>query len=76
MAESGYKYAVYVGDNFHYIDESERYKKGDFATLDEANAACKQMIDGFLKVGVEPDRTAAEGWSSDQPVSIQSVCKP
>ena len=40
MAESGYKYSVYVDDNYHYMDESERYKKGDYATLDEAIAAC------------------------------------
>jgi hypothetical protein len=23
-------YTVYVDDNFHYMDESERYKLGDF----------------------------------------------
>jgi hypothetical protein len=60
MAESGYKYTVYVDDNYHYMDESERYKKGDYATLDEAIAACKQMVDDFLKDEVEPGGTAAE----------------
>ncbi|MGA2635173.1 MAG: hypothetical protein ABSF16_13140 [Terracidiphilus sp.] len=63
MAESGYKYSVYVDDNYHYMDESERYKKGDYATLDEAIAACKQIVDGFLKDEVEPDGTAAERYA-------------
>ena len=48
MANSGHKYTVYVDDNFHYMDESERYKLGDFATLDEAIKACKRSVDGFL----------------------------
>ena len=63
MAEAGYKYTVYVDDNFHYMDESERYKKGDFATLDEAIAACKQMVDEFLKDETDHDATAAERYA-------------
>jgi hypothetical protein len=49
-----------VDDNFHYMDEEARYKLGDFATLDEAVAACKQVVDKFLKDEVTPDITAAE----------------
>ena len=48
MAKSGFKYSVFVDDNYHYMDESERYKKGDYATLDKAIAACKLMVDEFL----------------------------
>jgi hypothetical protein len=48
MAKSAYKYTVLVDDNYHYMDESERYKLGDFATLDKAIAACKRSVDGFL----------------------------
>ncbi|MGP8268464.1 MAG: hypothetical protein ACLQLH_00200 [Terracidiphilus sp.] len=63
MAETGYKYSVHVDDNYHYMDESERYKKGDYATLDEAIAACKQMVDDFLMDEVEPEGTAAERYA-------------
>jgi hypothetical protein len=63
MAKSGYKYTVYVDDNFHYMDESERFKKGDYATLDEAIAACKRMVDEFLSDAVEPGVTAAERYA-------------
>ena len=60
MARLGHTYSVFVDDNFHYMDESERYKLGDFATLEEAIAACKRMVDEFLKDEVSPDLSAAE----------------
>ena len=63
MARLGHIYTVYVDDNYHYQDESERYKLGDFATLEEAVAACKCMVDGFLKNEVSPDLTAAERYA-------------
>jgi len=44
-----YKYTVYVDDNFHYMDESERYKHGEFDDCASAIAACKQIVDEFLK---------------------------
>lgn len=61
---AGYTYSVYVDDNFHYMDEEERYKLGDFATLDEAIAACKRMVDGFLGAEVTPDATATERYEA------------
>ncbi len=60
MAKSGYKYSVYVDDNYHYMDESERYKKGDFATLDKAIAACKHIGRRLSDDEAAPDGTAAE----------------
>lgn len=45
------KYSVYVDDNFHYMDESERYKLGTFGTCEDAVAACMKMIDEFLEEG-------------------------
>lgn len=42
-------YQVFVDDNFHYMDEGERYKLGDFATFEEALNACKAIVDEFLK---------------------------
>jgi hypothetical protein len=56
MTGSAYRYTVYVDDNFHYMDEEERYKLGDFASLDEAMVACKRVVDAFLK-----DETSLEG---------------
>src|SRR5262245_5375139 len=43
-----YKYAVFVDDNFHYMDESERYRLGEFDDCSTAIAACKQIVDEFL----------------------------
>ncbi|MFI5104491.1 MAG: hypothetical protein ACHP79_06175 [Terriglobales bacterium] len=41
-------YTVFVDDNFHYMDESERYKAGEFADCASAVAACKRIVDEFL----------------------------
>jgi hypothetical protein len=41
-------YTVMVDDNFHFMDESERWKKGSYATADEAIAACRRMVDEDL----------------------------
>jgi hypothetical protein len=35
-SSAGKPYAVFVDDNFQYMREEERYKNGDYATLDEA----------------------------------------
>ena len=56
----GHKYSVYVDDNFSLPPDDSRYKLGDFASLDEAVAACKRMVDEFLKAHVPTDKTAAE----------------
>lgn len=42
------RYTVYVDDNFHYMDESERYKHGEFDDCQSAVAACKQIVDESL----------------------------
>jgi len=47
------KYEVYVDDNFHYLDESERYKHGEFETCEEAIMVCKKIVDEFLNQGYE-----------------------
>jgi hypothetical protein len=38
-----------VDDNFHYMDQDERYEHGIFSTVDEAIAACKAIVDADLK---------------------------
>jgi len=49
-------YTVFVDDNFHYMDEDERYTLGVFATPEEAIAACRSIVDGCI--GSEPGATA------------------
>ena len=51
-------YQVLIDDNFHYQDESERVKHGVFATADEAVAACRLIVDGFLTDAFKPGMTA------------------
>jgi hypothetical protein len=41
-------YVVMVNDDFHYKDESERYRAGEFATAEEAVARCRQIDDEYL----------------------------
>ena len=43
-----YKYTVYVDDKFHYMDEDERYKLGEFEDCAAAIAACRRIVDEFL----------------------------
>jgi hypothetical protein len=49
----GKKYVVYVDDNFHFLDESERYKLGEFKTCEEAVAVCMKIVDDFLEKGYQ-----------------------
>jgi hypothetical protein len=51
-------YQVFVDDNYHYMDEDERYKLGDFSTFEEAVAACKAIVDEFLQQNYKEDMTA------------------
>jgi hypothetical protein len=60
MLRSKYTYSVYVDDNYDLPPDDERYKLGDFATLQAAVAACKGMVDEFLNGQAAPERTAAE----------------
>ena len=41
-------YRVLVDDNYHYMDESERWTLGEYATYAEALAACKRLVDNCL----------------------------
>ena len=52
-------YTVFVDDNFHYMDESERYKLEEFADCASAMAACKKIVDEFL-TGCGGNNTDAE----------------
>lgn len=41
-------WTVYVDDNFHYMDEDERYVLGYFETYESAEEACRKIVDRFL----------------------------
>ena len=60
MAGSGYTYTVFVDDNFHVPPDDERYKLGDFTTLEEAIAACQRAVDTFLEDETSVENPAAE----------------
>lgn len=42
-------YRVFIDDNFHYQDESERRLGGEFATYEEALEFCKNRVDEDLR---------------------------
>ena len=56
-------YKVMVDDNFHYMDEDERWEYGTFATREEALAACRKLVDEWLALNHKPGMTAAELYS-------------
>jgi hypothetical protein len=51
-------FKVLVDDNFHYMDEAERYVLGEFPTLDEAIEASKKIVDEYLLSAYHPGITA------------------
>jgi hypothetical protein len=53
-------YRVFVDDNYHFMDETERYELGVFATAEEAIAASKRIVDEHLNKGFKPGVTAEE----------------
>lgn len=69
------RYIVMVDDNFHYMDESHRYKHGEFSTYAEAVIACKKIVDeelaDMLKQGTDPKKLSST-WSmfGDDPFII------
>ena len=61
------KYKVFVDDNYHYMDEGERYPVGSYDTFAEALEKCKEITITSLKhlyeKGMTPDELHAQ-WSS------------
>lgn len=53
-------YTVWVDDNFHYMDESNRYELGKYESLAAAIAAAKRIVDEYLlsayKHGITADQ--------------------
>jgi hypothetical protein len=53
----GSTYEVVVDDNFHYMDESERYVAGKFRTYAEALEHAKRIVDDSLRHLLEPGKS-------------------
>jgi hypothetical protein len=49
MENQAMKYTVFVDDNYHYQDEDERYELGEFETFQQAELACRAVVDDFLQ---------------------------
>lgn len=57
-------YQVFVDDNFHFMDESERYLHGEFETCEEAISACKKIVDECLESSYQAEMTADQLYES------------
>jgi hypothetical protein len=53
-------YRVLVDDNFHFMDESEQYELGSYATLEAAMEAAKGVVDSFLTSEYQPGMTTEQ----------------
>ena len=51
-------FRVLVDDKFHYMDETQRYTKGEYVTYAEALAVCKRIVEECLKERYKPGITA------------------
>lgn len=58
------KLIVMVDDNFHYQDEDERYKLGEFDNLAAATSACQGIVDEYLVKAHEPGMSAVDLYRS------------
>ncbi len=58
------KYKIYVDDNYHYMDESERYVADSYSSLEEAVERCKELTIKSLKDlyedGITPENLSAQ----------------
>ncbi|MDA8428627.1 MAG: hypothetical protein M0T70_05165 [Geobacteraceae bacterium] len=52
-------FVVYVYDNYHYMDEGERYKLGVFTSLAEAEQAAQNVVDASLAKHYKTGMTAS-----------------
>jgi hypothetical protein len=72
------RYKVMVDDNFHYMDDNERYEFGTFLNVEDAIAACKNIVESNLAGFIKPGMTAAElydlyGYFGDDPFILTIV---
>lgn len=58
------RYTVFVDDNYHFMDERERYTLGEFDDYASAVAACKRIVDEYPLAGDDGSQTAEELYDS------------
>ena len=62
--ENNKKYKVLVDDNYHYMDESERYTAGSYAVLEEAINKCREItirsLREYYEKGISPETLRAQ----------------
>lgn len=51
-------FKVRIRENSHYMDESEAYDHGSFATYAAAEAACRKIVDDYLGGARKPGMSA------------------
>jgi hypothetical protein len=54
------QFKVMVDDNFHYMEEDERWEYGTFPTREKAIAACRKLVDESLMENYKPGMTATQ----------------
>ena len=75
------QFSVKVDDNYHYMDESERYEDGSYQTLAEAILRCKAITIASLKAcyekGIDANKLQAQ-WLmfGDDPFVVGAAGKP
>ena len=57
-------FKVFVDDNYHYQDESERYEQGDYESFEAAVAVCKTIVDQYLTTTFKEGMSGAELYKS------------
>ena len=57
-------FKVIVYDNFHYMDESERYELGTFDSSEDALHVAKTIVDEYLASVFEPGMSATDLFES------------
>lgn len=57
-------YVVMVDDNFHYMDEDERYMLGEFADAGVAIEHCRRIVNEYLESAYKPGMQSSELWGS------------
>jgi hypothetical protein len=58
------KYQVCVDDNYHYMDESERYSAGSYRSLSKAIEKCVEItvksLEHMYEEGITPEKLKAQ----------------
>jgi hypothetical protein len=57
-------YMVMVADNYHFMDEGERYRFGEFADAAVAIGHCRKIVDEYLESACEPGMSGDDLYES------------